>query len=56
LVLEVRDDGKWLNQESKPRGGMGMHIMEYRAQLVGGTFRCDGGENGTVVHCQFPRP
>jgi PAS domain S-box-containing protein len=55
ILLEVRDDGKWLNQKATRRSGMGMHIMDYRAQLIGGKFSCEGGETGTVVCCRVPR-
>ena len=55
LSLEIRDDGKWLNQKPTRHSGMGMHIMDYRAQLIGGTFRCEGGDQGTVVTCRVPR-
>jgi PAS domain S-box-containing protein len=55
ITLEIRDDGKWLNKKASPRSGMGMHIMDYRAQLIGGTFRCEGSERGTTVICHIPR-
>jgi PAS domain S-box-containing protein len=55
IGLEVRDDGRWLNPKASPRSGMGMHIMDYRAQLIGGSFRCHGSETGTVVTCRVPR-
>jgi signal transduction histidine kinase len=56
ITLQIKDDGKWLNkQKASPRSGMGMHIMHYRAQLIGGYFRCEGGEQGTLVTCRVPR-
>jgi PAS domain S-box-containing protein len=55
ISLEIRDDGQWLNQKPTPRSGMGMHIMDYRAQLIGGTFQCEGSERGTVITCRVPR-
>ena len=51
LSLEISDDGTWLNQTETRRSGMGMHIMDYRAQLIGGTFKCKGSPNGTTVTC-----
>jgi PAS domain S-box-containing protein len=54
ITLEVRDDGKWLSPKPSRRSGMGMHIMEYRAQLIGGSFRCQPGEHGTTVCCRVP--
>jgi PAS domain S-box-containing protein len=55
IILEVSDDGKWLSQKATSRSGMGMHIMDYRAQLIGGSFCCQGSETGTVVTCRVPR-
>jgi PAS domain S-box-containing protein len=54
LRLEVRDDGKWQDQKPTRHSGMGLHIMEYRAQLIGGSFHCEPGETGTVVSCRVP--
>ena len=55
IILEIRDDGKWLRPKPSRRSGMGRHIMDYRAQLIGGTVRCQGDDCGTVVTCQIPR-
>lgn len=51
LKLEVRDDGKWAPRAPSRNSGMGMHIMKYRAQLIGGNFQCQGSDHGTVVSC-----
>ena len=55
ITLQIRDDGKWVDRKPAHRSGMGMHIMDYRAQLIGGSFHCQGSENGTVVTCRVPR-
>ena len=55
ILLEVRDDGKWRDPAPSRGSGMGMHIMNYRAQLMGGNFHCQGAENGTVASCFIPR-
>jgi PAS domain S-box-containing protein len=55
LKLEVCDDGKWRQQVPTRNSGMGMHIMNYRAQLLGGTFNCQGSETGTLVSCWIPQ-
>ncbi|HEY2569463.1 MAG TPA: PAS domain S-box protein, partial [Candidatus Udaeobacter sp.] len=55
MVLRVIDDGIGLSDELKPKQGLGFHIMNYRAQLLGGRFdieRPKGG--GTCVSCHFP--
>ena len=37
--------------------GLGIHIMRYRAQAIGGSLDVTAGEaGGTVVRCTFPRP
>lgn len=55
IKLQVRDDGRWLNRPPARHSGMGMHIMNYRAQLLGGTLSCEGAENGTIASCNIPR-
>jgi PAS domain S-box-containing protein len=55
IVLEIKDDGTWRKPAPTRGSGMGMHIMNYRAQLIGGNFHCEGGENGTLVSCSIPR-
>jgi PAS domain S-box-containing protein len=55
LTLEVKDDGKWVAPKTTRHSGMGMHIMDYRAQLIGGSFRCEGDQQGTTACCRIPR-
>jgi PAS domain S-box-containing protein len=55
IALEIRDDGKWVNRTPTRNSGMGMHIMDYRAQLIGGSLHCESGERGTVVSCRVPQ-
>jgi PAS domain S-box-containing protein len=57
LVLTVADDGQGLCQKRGEGGGMGMHIMRYRAHSIGGELTIgprDGG--GTAVRCACPWP
>jgi PAS domain S-box-containing protein len=54
-LLEVKDDGKGLRNRQSKNGGMGLHIMEYRARLIGGNVRWDSDNTGTVVSCRMPR-
>jgi PAS domain S-box-containing protein len=52
IELSVSDDGIGLSPVKNPNGGMGLHIMEYRARTIGGTLsvgRRPGG--GTIVTC-----
>jgi signal transduction histidine kinase len=56
LELSVRDNGKGF---AAPRGespGMGLHIMNYRARMIGATLRIDPQPaGGTIVRCTVPR-
>jgi two-component system, LuxR family, sensor kinase FixL len=52
VTLSVEDDGKGLPENVPPGKGMGLHIMRYRAELIGASFemkRRAGG--GTSVAC-----
>ena len=58
LRLQVRDDGAGFDAgDTAEADGMGVHIMNYRARIIGGTLdiHSDLGE-GTVVTCTVPRP
>jgi two-component system, LuxR family, sensor kinase FixL len=53
-MLSVRDDGIGLPKEKPQSNGLGLRIMSYRAQKIGGVFEIQGGENsGTLVTCRF---
>jgi two-component system, LuxR family, sensor kinase FixL len=55
LRLAVTDDGKGFVPESA-MGGMGLHIMRYRAAMIGGTVSIESRpERGTVVSCVISR-
>ena len=57
IFLIVRDDGKGLPEEIGDNKGMGLRIMEYRANMIDG--KVDIGrdkEKGTVVSCSAPNP
>jgi PAS domain S-box-containing protein len=58
LVLTVRDDGDGLPQPTPAAvQGMGLHIMRYRARLIGGTIQIDSNaDGGTTVTCSIPLP
>jgi len=54
MVLTIRDDGKGFDA-SLDSGGMGLRIMQYRAQCIGGS--CEVQSNcakGTIVTCRVP--
>ena len=55
-VLSIRDNGKGITEAAANQNGMGLHIMRYRAGIIGGVLevaRC--GERGTLVTCMFPK-
>lgn len=56
MVLHVIDDGVGLSDERKLKQGLGLHIMNYRAQLAGGRLEIDSQKNrGTRVSCYLHR-
>lgn len=46
-VVSVRDDGKGFEQK-KPKKGMGLHTMKYRAKAVGASLVVESGDEGGV--------
>jgi two-component system, LuxR family, sensor kinase FixL len=60
VVLSVEDNGWGLPTQPLPSrkdgGGMGMHIMRYRARSIGASLRVLNREaGGTRVECALPR-
>jgi len=56
IELVVRDDGIGIPAQ-RNGGGMGLHIMDYRARTLGGTLHIEhmnGG--GTAISCSVPLP
>jgi signal transduction histidine kinase len=55
IDLSVTDDGRGIAQNQKLNGGMGLHLMRYRAGVIGGTLAVQPSANGgTVVKCVLP--
>jgi len=53
LSLVVRDDG--VGMGARANGGMGLHLMAYRARMMGATLTiAEGPRGGTVVTCELP--
>jgi PAS domain S-box-containing protein len=57
MVLRVVDDGVGFPNESKLNRGLGTHIMNYRAQVMGGHLEIESSTRaGTRVSCYLPKP
>ena len=56
VMLTVRDNGKGLPQNFSEDGGLGLHMMRYRARMIGGAveLRRDPSR-GTIVSCSFQK-
>lgn len=54
LELEVRDDGRGIKAKPGRAGGMGLHIMDYRARTIGGSLDIQDTGCGTSVSCRAP--
>jgi hypothetical protein len=53
-VLTITNDGAPLPPKPRRSGGMGLHIMEYRAELIGASLRLGSTDQGrTDVICRF---
>ena len=53
LVLTIRDNGKGFDSNANGNG-MGLRIMRYRAQCIGGSCDVQSTSEGTVVRCRVP--
>jgi PAS domain S-box-containing protein len=53
VALSIRDDGRGL-PDVRNSSGMGLHIMNYRAKMIGATLQVERcSEGGTVVTCKL---
>jgi PAS domain S-box-containing protein len=54
-MLTISDDGAGFPNNAPRDSGMGLHIMAYRANMIGGTLQVGPGESGGAkVACTFP--
>ena len=54
-MMMIRDDGKGLVEPAPNHAGMGLQIMKYRADMIGGAVEiCGENPQGTTVTCSFP--
>lgn len=56
-VLSIIDDGTGFDAKLRAPAGLGMHIMRYRARMIGGSLEVHSTPGaGTVIRCLFPVP
>jgi PAS domain S-box-containing protein len=54
-VLTIQDDGYGIGNTTPGNKGMGLHLMNYRARMVGGSLEVQRADiGGTMVTCLFP--
>ncbi len=55
VTAEVSDDGIGIPQGAREENGMGLHILKYRASVIGGELRIRSKDRGTTVTCRVAR-
>ena len=56
LLLSLRDNGKGILPGDEHNGRLGLHLMRYRANILGGECRIEPtADGGTLVRCEVPR-
>jgi signal transduction histidine kinase len=54
-TLVIKDDGVGIERPQTPQTGVGLHIMNYRAGMIGGNLDLHREQpRGTAVTCRFP--
>lgn len=54
-TLIIKDDGTGFEKRDTPHSGVGLHIMSYRAGMIGGNLDIRREQpHGTSVTCRFP--
>jgi len=53
IELRITDDGKGFKNIAGRAGGMGLHIMDYRARSVGGDLSISSQPGETAVTCKL---
>jgi signal transduction histidine kinase len=52
--MSINDDGCGIPLDAVDKPGMGLKIMQHRAQITGGTVRFENQSRGTRVVCESP--
>lgn len=54
-TLTIQDDGCGFDPAQRGQSGLGLRIMNYRANIINGSLSVDSSPNsGTIVRCAFP--
>jgi signal transduction histidine kinase len=53
LLLTIQDNGKGFPSNANGNG-MGLRIMRYSAQCIGGSCYVQSSSEGTIVRCHVP--
>jgi PAS domain S-box-containing protein len=54
-TLLIKDDGVGIERSPAPHSGVGLHIMNYRAGMIGGNLEVHREQpRGTAIVCRFP--
>jgi signal transduction histidine kinase len=57
LVLSIRNNGTPFPDLIEPKKGMGLRIMNYRANVIGASFEIKPGRSsGATITCRLPLP
>jgi PAS domain S-box-containing protein len=52
--LTIEDNGLGLSEQAQLAPGMGLRIMRYRADIIGGSFALESHPGATMIRCAFP--
>lgn len=56
IVLRIEDDGRGFDVGADRGGGLGLHIMNYRAHALNGSLRIErSSTGGTILVCTMPQ-
>ena len=56
-LLSIRDDGVGISQKAVTEKGIGLHTMDYRSRVIGGSLHVEPlARRGTEVTCAFRLP
>ena len=55
VTLSVSDNGRGLPSNFAEDGGLGLHMMGYRARMIGGSIELRRSDPGTTMICHFQK-